>query len=105
MGRWRSTKQTRNGVPSQLEGTHLTCAYRHRPGDSEPSKVMSLSSSSHPRDPERIPAQLEAVMHKRFILLLGMFLASHVLTAAQRPTPQIVPTQDRIAPIVTMVPT
>src|ERR1700730_15113727 len=44
-------------------------------------------------------------MHKRFILLLGLFLASHVLTAAQRPTPQIVPTQDRIAPIMTIVPT
>jgi len=44
-------------------------------------------------------------MHKRFILLLGVFLGSHVLTAAQRPTPQIVPTQDRIAPTITMVPT
>jgi len=44
-------------------------------------------------------------MHKRFILLLGVFLGSHPLTAAQRPTPQIVPTQDRLAPIVTMVPT
>src|SRR6202047_82614 len=32
-------------------------------------------------------------MHKRFILLLGLFLASHVLT------------QDRIAPIMTIVPT
>ena len=44
-------------------------------------------------------------MHKRFILLLGVFLGSHVLAAAQRPTPQIVPTQGRVAPIVTMVPT
>jgi hypothetical protein len=44
-------------------------------------------------------------MHTRFILLLGVFLGSHVLTAAQRPTPQIVPTQGRVAPIVTMVPT
>jgi hypothetical protein len=43
-------------------------------------------------------------MHKRFILLLGMFLGSHVLTAAQRPTPQIVSTQDRIVPIVTAAP-
>jgi hypothetical protein len=55
--------------------------------------------------PNGFPAQLEAVMHKRFILLLGVFLGSHVLTAAQRPTPQIVPTQGRVAPIVTMVPT
>jgi hypothetical protein len=66
---------------------------------------MSLTSPSHPRDLERIPAQLEAaVMHKRFILLLGMFLGSHVLTAAQELPPQIVPTQDRIASIETMVP-
>ena len=44
-------------------------------------------------------------MHKRFILLLGMFLGSHVPTAAQTPAPQIVPAQDRIAPIMTVVPT
>ena len=66
---------------------------------------MSLTSPSHPRDPERIPAQLEAVMHKRFILLLGMFLGSHVLAAAQELPPHIVPRQNRIAPIETMVPT
>jgi hypothetical protein len=42
-------------------------------------------------------------MHKRFILLLGMFLGSHVPTAAQTPAPQIVPAQERIAPIMTMV--
>jgi hypothetical protein len=55
-------------------------------------------------DRERIPAQLEAVMHKRFILLLGMFLGTRMPTAAQTPAPQIVPTQDRIARIVTVVP-
>jgi hypothetical protein len=66
---------------------------------------MSLSSPLIHATPNGIPAQLEAVMHKRFILLLGMLLGSDVLTAAQRSTPQIVPTQDRIAPIVTMVPT
>jgi hypothetical protein len=44
-------------------------------------------------------------MHTRFILLLGVFLGSHVLAAAQRPTPQIVPTQGRVAPIVNRVPT
>ena len=27
---------------SRLEGTHLMCAYLHRPGDYERSKVMSL---------------------------------------------------------------
>jgi hypothetical protein len=41
-------------------------------------------------------------MHKRFILLLGVFLGSHVPTAAQTPAPQIVPAQERVAPI-TMV--
>jgi hypothetical protein len=43
-------------------------------------------------------------MHKRFILLLGMFLGTLVPTAAQTPAPQIVPTQDRIERIVTVVP-
>jgi hypothetical protein len=42
-------------------------------------------------------------MHKRFILLLGVFLGSHMSGAAQTPTPQIVVTQDRMAPIMTMV--
>jgi hypothetical protein len=48
------------------------------------------------------PAQLEAVMHKRFILLIGVFLGSHVLTAAQ--TPEFVPAQQLAAPIVTATP-
>jgi hypothetical protein len=42
-------------------------------------------------------------MHKRFILLLGVFLGSHVSTSAQTPAPQIVPAQERVAPIMTMV--
>jgi len=42
-------------------------------------------------------------MHNRFILLLGVFLASHVPTGAQTPSPQIVPAQERVAPIATMV--
>jgi hypothetical protein len=42
-------------------------------------------------------------MHKRFILLLGVFLGSYVWTAAQTPTPQVVRGQERVAPIVTMV--
>ena len=44
-------------------------------------------------------------MHKQFILLLGMFLGTRVPMAAQTPAPQIVPTQERIAWIVTVVPT
>jgi hypothetical protein len=43
-------------------------------------------------------------MHKRFILLLGVFLGSHVLTAAQTPGPQIVAAQDRTAPFIAVVP-
>ena len=42
-------------------------------------------------------------MHKRFILLLAMFLGNYVPTTAQTPAPQIVPAQERIAPIMTMV--
>lgn len=42
-------------------------------------------------------------MHKRFIMLLGVFLSSHVPTGAQTPSPLIVPTQVLVAPIVTMV--
>jgi hypothetical protein len=42
-------------------------------------------------------------MHKLFILLLGVFLGSQVPTAAQTPAPQIVPAQERVAPIMTMV--
>jgi hypothetical protein len=41
-------------------------------------------------------------MYKRFILLLGMFLGSHVPTTAQTPAPQIVPAQERIALIMSM---
>jgi hypothetical protein len=44
-------------------------------------------------------------MHKRFILLLGVFLGSHVLTAAQTPAPELVPAQERVALIVTTAPT
>jgi hypothetical protein len=41
-------------------------------------------------------------MYKRFILLLGMFLGSHVPVAGQRPGPQIVRAQERGAQIMTM---
>jgi hypothetical protein len=42
-------------------------------------------------------------MHKRFILLLGMFLGSRVPAAAQ--TPQIVAAQEQVAPVMTMLQT
>jgi hypothetical protein len=44
-------------------------------------------------------------MRKRFILLLGLFLVSRVPAAAQTPDPQIVPARDRIAALVTVLPT
>jgi hypothetical protein len=44
-------------------------------------------------------------MHKRFFPLLVLLLGNLVPTAAQTPAPQIVPTQDRIAPLVDVVPT
>jgi hypothetical protein len=43
-------------------------------------------------------------MHKRFILLLGVFLGSRVLTAAQMPAPELVPPQELVASIVTAAP-
>jgi len=42
-------------------------------------------------------------MHKRFIMLLAIFLGSYVPTRAQTPSTQIVLAQVRVAPIVTMV--
>ena len=43
-------------------------------------------------------------MHKRFILLLGVFLGSRVLTAAQTSVPELVPAQELVASIVTAAP-
>jgi len=86
------------------------CAYLHRPGDYKSSKVMSLVNlvPSHPLPQATsnglIPAQLEAVMHKWFILLLGVFLGSRVLTAAQTPAPELVSAQELVASIVPAAP-
>lgn len=44
-------------------------------------------------------------MRKRFVLLLGLFLGSHVPVAAQTPAPGIVLSQEHVAPIITMLPT
>jgi hypothetical protein len=44
-------------------------------------------------------------MHKRFILVLVPFLGNLVPVAAQTPASQIVPRQDRIAPLVAVVST
>src|ERR1700720_3817706 len=43
-------------------------------------------------------------MHKRFILLLSVFLGCRVLTAAQTPVPELVPAQELVASIVTAAP-
>ena len=43
-------------------------------------------------------------MHKRFILLLGVFLGSRVLTAAQTSVPELVPAQELVASIMTGAP-
>jgi hypothetical protein len=42
-------------------------------------------------------------MYKRFIVLLGMFLGSNVLAAAQTAPPQMVLAQNRVAPTLTIL--
>ncbi len=42
-------------------------------------------------------------MHKRLILLLGMFLGSRVPAAAQTSAPQFVAAQEHVAPVMTML--
>jgi hypothetical protein len=44
-------------------------------------------------------------MYKRFIALLGISLCSLEPAAGQTPAPRIVLTQERVAPIITMLPT
>src|SRR5580693_1244464 len=41
--------------------------------------------------------------YKRFCVLLGIFMASHVPAVAQTPAPQIVPAQVRVVPTVTLL--
>jgi hypothetical protein len=45
------------------------------------------------------------VIHKRFILLIGIFLISHGPAAAQISAPRIILAQEHVAPIITMLPT
>jgi hypothetical protein len=88
------------------------CAYWDRPGEAQLIKIISflaiVFSSALSCDRERVSALPEAVMHKRFILLLGVVLANYAPMAAQAPAPEIARAQERIAPIMTtvrMVPT
>jgi hypothetical protein len=63
----------------------------------EAGGVCSLASAVRSKNLER-----NLVMYKRFIVLLGMFLGSHVPAVAQTPSPQIVLEQERVAPTLTM---
>jgi hypothetical protein len=45
------------------------------------------------------------MIYKRLIVLLGIFLGSHVPAVAQTPAPQIVQAEERVAPAMTMLPT
>ncbi len=55
-------------------------------------------------DHEWVPALPQVVMRDGFILLLTVFL-SGLVAAAQTPTPQTVPAQERAAPIITRLQT
>ena len=83
------------------------CAYLYRPGDYEPSKVMSLVNLvalirplRRPRTDPRATGGGDA----QTVHLLGVFLGSRVVTAAQTPAPELVPAQELVASIVTAAP-
>jgi hypothetical protein len=59
---------------------------------------------THSGDRERVLRRWGAVMHKPFILLLGLFLGSHVPTAAQTSASRTVPAQEHVAPTITILP-
>src|SRR5207249_8533879 len=61
-------------------------------------------SSCFSCDREWVAALLQAVMREGLILLLTVVLSSFV-AVAQTPTPQIVPGEERVAPIITGVQT
>ena len=63
-----------------------------------------ILSSAPSGNGERILALPKAVMHKRFILLLSLFLGSHVPAAAQTPASRIVLVQEHAAPLITVLP-
>ncbi len=84
------------------------CPFRDISGEPQVGKVISLAPiqfflSALLGGLGQVPALPELVMHKRLILLLVVFLGSHVPTAAQTPAPQIVQAHARFAPIMTMV--
>lgn len=56
------------------------------------------------RNCDRVLPPFGAVMHKPFLLLLGLFLGSHVPTAAQTPTLRDAPAQEHVAPTITIPP-
>lgn len=107
MGRCASTKRTRNGFKNRLEGTHLCVRFGTATVSLNLVKYF-VSANLVPlirplRRPVTVHAQPEALMHKRLILLLGMFLGSHVPTAAQTPAPQIVAAREQVGPVMMML--
>jgi hypothetical protein len=60
--------------------------------------------SAHASDREQALALPKAGMHKRFVLVIGVFLGSHVPAAAQTPAPRIVRAQEHVAPTITVLP-
>lgn len=61
--------------------------------DTSKSKLMK-------RDSLLLPLAVSSFA--RFIMLLGIFLGSYVPVVAQTPAPQIVPSQERLAPTMTI---
>src|ERR1700756_2457274 len=86
------------------------CAFWDSAGEPQISKVISLApiwphSSALSGDCARVRALSETVMHKRFILLLGVVLGSYVPMSAQTPAPQTIPAQDLTVMSMTVIPT
>jgi hypothetical protein len=109
MGRCTSSKRTRNAFKTDLK-EYIYCVRigtdRMSPNVVELFRSGNLIlSTALSGDPEWIPALPGAVMHKRFILLFGLFLSGHVPAAAQTPAPRIDLAQEHVAPIVTLLPT
>ena len=92
----------------------MVCAYLDRKPDSGAVDWFGhpQSSSSKGRvhffaslDERGIREKRRLVVYKRFILLLGVFLSSHVPAAGQTTAPQIVLAHEHVAPALAILPT